>query len=232
MFCILTFIRCLFDIWNNFIDDDWAYPFRIINIIARGVDTYMSKLFCFVLISGKFYIEHIVFLLIMILSHHHSCQNLRSPRSIPPFHSRRLQVWVHRCMGTSLRILFLSMCTSVSILFLGIGTFCINIIPRVFDMSKHQPFVKPQKLTTLKHIFLNYFSVKLFQEYYSGSPHTALEYYFKASYIVITPSRLINEIHGTFSHMTWNVNIHSLSRNSFTLKNRDKTESDKATSNQ
>ena len=64
MFCILTIFPFLFDIWNNFIDDDWAYPFRIVNIIARGVDAYMSKLFCFVLISGKFYIEHIVFYLL------------------------------------------------------------------------------------------------------------------------------------------------------------------------
>ena len=42
-------------------------------------------------------------------------------------------------MGTSLWILILGMGTSLWILFLGIVTYCVNIIPRVLDMSKHQP---------------------------------------------------------------------------------------------
>ena len=43
-------------------------------------------------------------------------------------------------MGTSLWILFLGMGTSLWILFLRIVTYCVNIIPPVLDMSKHQPF--------------------------------------------------------------------------------------------
>ena len=73
-------------------------------------------------------------------------------------------------------IVFLSMGTSLWILFLGIVTYCVNIIPRLLDMSRHQPFEASEVNYSETYPPIRYYySLKLFRTYYSGNLHTPSE---------------------------------------------------------